>query len=160
VAEKVRANPHVANVNLDWEEPSKVVRLASSTRTARARSGSARQHLSPSSSKARCRARTVSTYREDNELIQILLRGPRRERARLSNCSAACRCRPPTAERAAVADRTLEYGFEEGIIWHRNRLPTVTVRADIYGKDSRPRWWRRSPRRWTRSAPRCLRATC
>ena len=28
---------------------------------------------------------------------------------------------------------TLEYGFEDGIIWHRNRLPTVTVRADIYG---------------------------
>ena len=25
----------------------------------------------------------------------------------------------------------LRYGFEEGIIWHRNRLPTVTVRADI-----------------------------
>lgn len=30
---------------------------------------------------------------------------------------------------------TLEYGFERGIIWHRNRLPTVTVRADIYGKE-------------------------
>jgi multidrug efflux pump len=30
---------------------------------------------------------------------------------------------------------TLEYGFEEGIIWHRNRLPTVTIRADIYGKE-------------------------
>jgi multidrug efflux pump len=30
---------------------------------------------------------------------------------------------------------TLEYGFEDGIIWHRNRLPTVTVRADIYGKE-------------------------
>ena len=28
-------------------------------------------------------------------------------------------------------------GFEEGIIWHRNRLPTVTVRADIYD-DSLP----------------------
>src|SRR5690606_17941653 len=26
---------------------------------------------------------------------------------------------------------TLEYGFEEGVIWHRNRLPTVTVRADV-----------------------------
>jgi len=26
---------------------------------------------------------------------------------------------------------SLEYGFEDGIIWHRNRLPTVTVRADI-----------------------------
>jgi multidrug efflux pump len=30
---------------------------------------------------------------------------------------------------------TLEYGFEEGVIWHRNRLPTVTVRGDIYGKE-------------------------
>ena len=26
---------------------------------------------------------------------------------------------------------TLEYGFEDGIIWHRNRLPSVTVRADL-----------------------------
>ncbi len=30
---------------------------------------------------------------------------------------------------------TLEHGFEEGIVWHRNRLPTVTVRADVYGKE-------------------------
>ena len=28
---------------------------------------------------------------------------------------------------------SLEYGFEEGIIWRRDRLPTVTVRADIDG---------------------------
>src|SRR5690606_734342 len=28
-------------------------------------------------------------------------------------------------------------GFEEGIIWHRNRLPNVTVRADVYG-DQQP----------------------
>jgi multidrug efflux pump len=28
---------------------------------------------------------------------------------------------------------TVSYGFEEGIIWRRNRLPTVTVRGDIYG---------------------------
>ena len=33
---------------------------------------------------------------------------------------------------------TLEYGFEDGIIWHRNRLPTVTVRADIYGNGCTP----------------------
>lgn len=25
----------------------------------------------------------------------------------------------------------IEYGFEDGLIWHRNRLPTITVRADI-----------------------------
>jgi multidrug efflux pump len=26
----------------------------------------------------------------------------------------------------------ISYGFEEGIIWRRDRLPTITVRADIY----------------------------
>ncbi len=25
----------------------------------------------------------------------------------------------------------IEYRFEEGLIWHRNRLPTITVRGDI-----------------------------
>ncbi|MGS5680131.1 efflux RND transporter permease subunit, partial [Acinetobacter baumannii] len=25
----------------------------------------------------------------------------------------------------------IEYKFEDGLIWHRNRLPTITVRADI-----------------------------
>jgi multidrug efflux pump len=28
---------------------------------------------------------------------------------------------------------TAEYGFEQGVIWRRNRLPTVTVRANLYG---------------------------
>jgi len=43
----------------------------------------------------------------------------------------------PTASGAVVSlsqIASLEYGFEEGIIWHRNRLPTVTVRADVYGQ--------------------------
>src|SRR5690606_20538657 len=30
---------------------------------------------------------------------------------------------------------TLEYGFEEGVIWRRGRLPTVTVFGDIYGHE-------------------------
>lgn len=44
----------------------------------------------------------------------------------------------PTASGKAVSlsqIATLEDGFEDGIVWHRNRLPTVTVRADIYGKE-------------------------
>jgi multidrug efflux pump len=32
----------------------------------------------------------------------------------------------------------VSYGFEEGIIWRRNRLPTVTVRGDIYGTTTAP----------------------
>ena len=132
VAEKVRANPHVTNVNLDWEEPSKIVRLALDQERARALGISSAQlskFLESSLSGS-----LVSTYREDNELIQILLRGPADERARLSMLDSLAV--PTENERAVPLSQiaTLEYGFEEGIIWHRNRLPTVTVRADIYGK--------------------------
>ncbi|MBB5207845.1 efflux RND transporter permease subunit [Chiayiivirga flava] len=132
VAAKVRENPHVTNVNLDWEEPSKVVRLVIDQDRARALGISSAQvakFLESSLSGS-----FVSTYREDNELIQILLRGPDDERARLSMLGSLS---VPTENGRAVPlaqIATLDYGFEEGIIWHRNRLPTVTVRADIYGK--------------------------
>ncbi|MBE1188452.1 efflux RND transporter permease subunit, partial [Escherichia coli] len=72
-----------------------------------------------------------------NELIEILLRGTEQERRDLSLLPSLA---VPTENGRSVAlsqIATLEYGFEEGIIWHRNRLPTVTVRADIYD-DSLP----------------------
>jgi multidrug efflux pump len=78
---------------------------------------------------------SVSQYREDNELIEILLRGTLHERTELSLLPSLA---VPTDNGRSVAlsqIATLEYGFEEGIIWHRNRLPNVTIRADIYGKE-------------------------
>ena len=133
VADKVRANPHVVNVNLYWSEPSKVVRLRIDQERARAMgvsSAAVAKFLSGSLS-----GTSVSTYREGNEAIEILLRGPGDERERLGMLGSLA---VPTASGKAVPlDQiaTLEDGFEDGIVWHRNRLPTVTVRADIYGKE-------------------------
>ena len=130
VAEKVRANPHVANVNLDWSEPSKVIRLRIDQDRARAlgvSSAEVSHFLSSSLS-----GLSVSTYREDNELIEILLRGPEEERRRPDMLGSLAVPTPGgSVPLAQIA--TLEYGFEDGIIWHRNRLPTVTVRADLRG---------------------------
>ena len=131
VAERMRAHPELANVHLDWEEPSKTVTLAIDQDRARALGITSQQlagFLQSSLSGAH-----VSFYREDNQLIEVLLRGPADERARLSLLSSLA---VPTANGSVPLDQvaTLEYGFEEGIIWHRNRLPTVTVRADLYGK--------------------------
>ena len=131
VQAKLIENPHVSNVHLDWEEPSKVVQVVIDQARARAlgvTSAHVAQFLQGSLS-----GTPVSTYREDNELIQIALRGPAEERASLAMLGSLA---VPTASGTAVSlsqIATLEYGFEEGIIWHRNRLPTVTVRADIYG---------------------------
>ncbi|MBE7373833.1 efflux RND transporter permease subunit [Pseudomonas lopnurensis] len=135
VAARVRENPHVANVHLDWQEPSKVVWLDVDQDRARALgvstaelSGFLRRTFTGSS---------VSQFREDNELIEILLRGTERERLELSMLPSLAI--PTESGRSVPLSQvaTLEYGFEEGVIWHRNRLPTVTVRADVYG-DQQP----------------------
>lgn len=133
VATKVRENPYVANVHLDWEEPSKVVYLNVDQDRARAL-GVSTANLA-SFLRSSLTGSSVSQYREDNELIEILLRGTVHERTELSLLSSLA---VPTDNGKSVAlsqIATLEYGFEEGVIWHRNRLPSVTVRADIYGKE-------------------------
>ena len=130
VEAKVRDNPHVANVNLNWDEPAKVVRLVIDQDRARVLGVSSEQvahFLSGSLSGLH-----VSTYREGNELVEILLRGPEEERTRLDLLGSLA---VPTTSGQAVPlaqIAKLEYGFEDGIIWHRDRLPTVTVRADIH----------------------------
>ncbi|WP_159016547.1 efflux RND transporter permease subunit [Cognatiluteimonas profundi] len=129
VVAKVRANGHVTNVNLDWDEPSKVVRLHIDQERARALGVSSAQlakFLSGSLSGLH-----VSTYREGNQLIEMLLRGADDERTHLEMLASLA---VPTANGTSVPlsqVATLEDGFEEGIIWHRDRLPTITVRADI-----------------------------
>ncbi|WP_095138334.1 efflux RND transporter permease subunit [Pseudomonas sp. Irchel s3a10] len=133
VAAKVRENPHVVNVHLDWEEPSKVVYLNIDQDRARAL-GVSTANLAKFLQSS-LTGSSVSQYREDNELIEILLRGTVHERTELSLLPSLA---VPTDNGRSVAlsqIATLEYGFEEGVIWHRNRLPTVTVRADIYGKE-------------------------
>ena len=129
VMAKVRTNPNVINVNVDWDEPSKVVRLVVDQERARAL-GVSTQSLASFLSSA-LSGLSVSTYREDNELIEILLRGPEDERVRLELLGSLA---VPTSSGKAVPVMQvakLESVFEEGVVWHRNRLPAVTVRADI-----------------------------
>ncbi|MBS7325653.1 MAG: efflux RND transporter permease subunit [Thiopseudomonas sp.] len=131
VAAVMRGNPHLSNVHLDWEEPSKVVRLNIDQDRARALGASSAEiarFLQGALS-----GTPISQFREGNELIAIMLRGSEQDRIDLGNLAQLS---IPTAlgnpiPLSQVAE--LEYGFEEGIIWHRNRLPTVTVRADVYG---------------------------
>lgn len=131
VAEVVRSNSHVSNVHLDWEEPSKVVKLTIDQDRARAlgvsTAGVSRFLQSALSGIA------VAQYREGDELIQIQQRGVLSDRTDLAGLGNLA---IPTENGTSISlsqVATLSYGFEEGIIWRRNRLPTVTVRGDIYG---------------------------
>ncbi|WP_444899896.1 efflux RND transporter permease subunit [Microbulbifer sp. VAAC004] len=133
VAERVRENAKVTNVHLDWEEPSKTVNLNIDQDRARAmgvNSASLSRALQSSLTGI-----TVSQYREDNELIDVRVRGDEQERYALSQLGNLAVQTDSSRSVPLNQIATLEYGFEEGIIWHRDRLPTVTVRADIYGEE-------------------------
>ncbi len=136
VAAQVRTNPHVTNVNLDWDEPSKIVRLRIDQDRARVL-GVSSQHVAQFLSSS-LSGLQVSTYREGNELIGMLLRGPPDEREQLALLGSLA---IPTENGQSVPlsqVATLEYVFEDGILWHRDRLPTITVRADIRDQQTPP----------------------
>ncbi len=130
IAGLLRANAYTSGVHLDTAEPSKVIRIKVDQDRARSL-GVSTQSIAQIIDVA-VNGVAASTYREDNKLIQIVLRGPPDERSRLELLSSLS---VPTASGKNVAlgqVAHIEYGFEEGILWRRNRVPTITVRADIY----------------------------
>jgi multidrug efflux pump len=136
VAEVMRADPHLSNVNLDWEEPSKIIRLRVDQDRARVL-GVSSQDLA-NFVQGSISGNRIGQFREGDELIEMVLRGPAEERARMSLLESLS---VPTASGRSVPlaqIATVDYAFEDGVIWRRDRLPTVTVRGDIYGSVQPP----------------------
>ena len=129
VAAVMRQNPHLREVNFDWNEMSKVVRLDIDQDRARAL-GISSQELSAFLN-SMLSGMTVTQMREGDQLIDVVARAPGDERARLAalaeiNIHTAGGRYVPLAQLARI-----RYELEDGLIARRNRLPTVTVRADI-----------------------------
>ncbi len=125
----MRANDSTRNVHLDWEEPSKVIRLVIDQDRARVL-GVSSQDVAAFMQSALSGV-PVSVFREDDELIEVLLRGDEATRGQLSSLDSLAM---PTANGRSVPLSQVarfDYALEDGIIWHRDRLPTVTVRADL-----------------------------
>jgi multidrug efflux pump len=129
VAERVRANPHTHDVNFDWGERVLALHVDVDQEKARALGVS-------SQSVARAAAAVTSgvplgTYRENDRLIDVLLRAPAAERGSLE---ALAETSVPTASgRPVPLAQVARIGtaMEEPIIWRRARELTLTVRADI-----------------------------
>ena len=129
VSQAVSENSNVANVHLDWGEPSKVISLEIDQDRARQMGVSSldlANFLNSSISGA-----VINQYREKRELIDIRLRGDKAERIDVGSLEslAVPTTNGGTVPLAQIAN--IQYKFENGLIWHRNRLPTITVRADI-----------------------------
>ena len=132
VAATVGENPNTTNVHLDWGEPSKVIKLQIDQDRARQLGVSSSELANVLNSSIL--GAGIDQYREKRELIEIRLRGAQAERVEVASLASLA---VPTATSTSVPLAQLakiEYSFEEGLIWHRNRLPTITVRADIRSK--------------------------
>ena len=129
VMEIMRANPHARDVNSDWREMILSVRLRIDQDKARAL-GVSPQNLSRNLNTI-LNGLPITQYREGDETIDVVLRasqdGPGSlESLKDSQIYTENQRFVPLGQIAY-----LEKGFEEGIVWRRDRSPTITVRADI-----------------------------
>lgn len=132
VAKVISENPNTTNVHLDWGEPSKIIAIQIDQDRAR-QMGVSSVDLA-NFLNASITGSAFEQYREKRELIEIRLRGDQAERVEVASLASLA---VPTANGTTVPlaqIAKIEYKFEDGLIWHRNRLPTITVRADIRTK--------------------------
>ena len=133
VSELMRANPHLQNVNFDWNEKVKSVRVEIDQDRAR-QLGTSSQEVARAL-QGWLNGIALTQYREDDQLIDVVWRGAANQETRSLqrlpdlDIPLADGRHVPLAQVAKLVPVQ-----EEGVIWRRNRLPTMTVRADMADK--------------------------
>jgi multidrug efflux pump len=130
VAEIMRRNPDTTNVQFDWDEPAeRSVHFEVDQAKARELNVSSldiENFLQMSLS-----GYTITQFRERDKLIGVDLRAPQADRVDPSQIE---RLAMPSANGRAVPLAALgrfTYGLEYGVVWERDRQPTITVQADV-----------------------------
>ncbi|KFB67109.1 efflux RND transporter permease subunit [Candidatus Accumulibacter vicinus] len=129
VAEVMRANPHLKEVNFDWNEMGKMIRIDIDQDRARAL-GVSSQELS-AFLHSLLTGVAVTQMRTGDQLVDVIVRAAGDERARISaladiNIPTRSGRYVPLAQLAKIS-----FALEDTVIARRNRLPTISVRADL-----------------------------
>lgn len=136
VATYMRVNPNLRNVHLDWNELRKSIKLKVDANKAIAlgvTQSDINQVLASTLQGA-----SVGEFLQGDQAIPILVRGSEADRL---NIEALASLTIPTSNGKSVPLSQLahlENTQEEGLIWHRNRVPTITVKGDIYSSVQAP----------------------
>lgn len=129
VAEVMRADPGLRDVNFDWFEKAKGLRVQVDQGRAAAL-GVTSQDVSQALY-AWLNGTTLTQYREGDQLIDVVLRGRPEERNSLSRLPDLDVVNASGRHVPIAQVATLEPVLEDGVIWRRDRQPTITVRADL-----------------------------
>ncbi|MBL6653811.1 MAG: efflux RND transporter permease subunit, partial [Reyranella sp.] len=129
VADVVGGNPDAANVNYNWMEPARTVRIRVDQDKARLLGLSSRdlaQSLNTVVSGV-----TATELRSGIHLVDVVVRASADQRMSLSTIRTLQVPLPngKTVPLGQIAE--VEYSQEYPVVWRRDRKPTVTVQADV-----------------------------
>jgi multidrug efflux pump len=129
VKEIMRANPNAIGVNDNWNESVKVVRIELDQDKLRALGVTSQTVMRAANTILSGTA--VGQYRDNNKLIDIVIRQPVEER---STITALNDVSIPTASGRAVPLSQLaraQFVWEPGVVWREGREWAVTVQCDV-----------------------------
>ena len=130
LAKVMSANPHLDAPTFDWNEPGKVVRVDVAQDKAR--------QLGISSTDVAANLNgivggtAITQVRDSIYLVDVIGRAAEGERNRIETLQSL---QIPTSSGKVIpllSFATLRYDLEQPIVWRRDRLPTITVRASIH----------------------------
>jgi len=129
VAQIMASHPSVQKVNYDWIEPARMVKIRVDQDQARLL-GLSSEDLAQSIN-AVVTGTTVTQMRDSIYLVDVVARASNEQRMSLATIRTLQVPLPngltvPLSQLAAV-----EYGQEYPLIWRRDRLPTLTIQADV-----------------------------
>jgi multidrug efflux pump len=132
VAAVMRRNTAVRDVHLDWNELAKTVGVVIDQDRARAL-GVTSQDIAQALQAQEVGA-TLTQFREGDQLIEVVWRAGGDDRGRLDRLADLP---VPAGGRWVPLSQVakLQPALEEGVIWRRNRVPTIQVRADLARND-------------------------
>jgi multidrug efflux pump len=130
VAQVMRQNPDTNNVQFDWDEPAERSVHFEVDQTQARRLNISSQEIANYLNMS-LTGYTITQFRERDKLIGVDLRAPEHDRVDPSQIE---RLAIPSQSGVAVPLAALghfTYGLEYGVIWERNRQPTITVQSDV-----------------------------
>jgi multidrug efflux pump len=129
VRDVVRQVPSTRDVQLEWDEPSKAIRLKLDQDRVRS-IGFTPQEVA-GTLQTLLSGVSVSQYREGTELIEVIARAIPEERLTLGELPDLTLPSPGGIAVPLSQVASVHYELEEPVLWRRSRQTVLTVRADI-----------------------------
>jgi multidrug efflux pump subunit AcrB len=129
LAQVVAKGPQAANVNFDWMEPAREVRIRIDQDEARLL-GLSSQALAGVLNTVMTGA-SITQVRDDIYLVDVIVRATDEQRLSLATLSTLQVPLPSGRTVPLSQFASFEYEQDYPLIWRRDRVPTLTVQADV-----------------------------